>query len=117
MGEYAAAEEGAKLLLDEARGRLLPACGAREETFELLAEDSMKESLLGFMAFVLGHMAPNRDRRGGERHEEDRAGWVAWHRRGKMEPTSGLEPLTCGRLRRLARFGVRGGFASRVGLG
>ena len=63
--EYAAAEEGAKLLLDEARGRLLSACGAREETFELLADDSMKESLLGFMAFVLGHMAPTRDRRGG----------------------------------------------------
>ena len=63
--EYAAAEEGAKLLLDEARGRLLPACGAREETFELLADDSMKESLLGFMAFVPGHTAPNRDRRGG----------------------------------------------------
>ena len=51
----------------------------------------------------------------GERHEEDRAGWVAWHSRGKMEPTSGLEPLTCGRLRRLTRFGVRGGFAARVG--
>ena len=34
-----------------------------------------------------------------------------------MEPTSGLEPLTCGRLRRLTRFEVRGGFASRVGLG
>ncbi|MDE0886967.1 MAG: hypothetical protein OSB70_15700, partial [Myxococcota bacterium] len=65
MREHAAAQEGAKLLLDEARGRLLPACGAREETFELLADDSMKESLLGFMAFVLGHMAPNRDRRGG----------------------------------------------------
>ena len=63
--EYAAAEEGAKLLLDEVRGGLLSACGAREETFELFAEDSMKESLLGFMAFVLGHTAPNRDRRGG----------------------------------------------------
>ncbi len=63
--EYAAAEEGAKLLLDEVRGGLLSACGAREETFELLADDSMKERLLGFMAFVLGHTAPNRDRRGG----------------------------------------------------
>ena len=63
--EYAAAEEGAKLLLDEARGRLLSAYGARKEPFELFAEDSMKESLLGFMAFVPGHTAPNRDRRGG----------------------------------------------------
>jgi hypothetical protein len=42
----------------------------------------MKESLLGFMPFVLGHMAPDRNRRG-ERQEEDRAGWVAWHWRGK----------------------------------
>ena len=63
--EYAAAEEGAQLLFDEARGGLLSACGARKEAFELLADDSMKESLLGFMAFVLGHTAPNRDRRGG----------------------------------------------------
>jgi hypothetical protein len=31
----------------------------------LFAEDSMKESLLGFMAFVPGHTAPDRDRRGG----------------------------------------------------
>ena len=65
MREYAAAEEGAKLLLDEARGGLRSACGARKEPIELFAEDSMKKSLLGFMAFVLGHMAPNRDRRGG----------------------------------------------------
>ena len=36
---------------------------------------------------------------------------------GKMEPRSGLDPLTCGRLRRLTRFGVRGGFAARVGVG
>ena len=63
--EYAAAEEGAKLLLDEARGRLLSACGARKEPFELFADGSMKESLLGFMAFVPGHTAPDRDRRGG----------------------------------------------------
>ena len=81
MREHAAAEEGAKLLLDEARGRLLSACGAREKTFELLADDSMNESLLGFMAFVLGHTAPNRDRRGG-RHEKDRADRAAWHWRG-----------------------------------
>jgi uncharacterized protein YcbX len=130
----------------------------------------MKESLLGFMPFVPGHTAPDRNRRGG-RHEEDRADWVAWQRRGvsawrsvsfsdardagsaaetvsqrqsvnararwpgeattrrasrhraanawsrrgKVEPTSGLEPLTCGRLRRRARFGVRGGFAARSG--
>ena len=63
--EHAAAEEGAKLLLDEARGRLLSACGARKEPFELFADGSMKESLLGFMAFVPGHTAPDRDRRGG----------------------------------------------------
>jgi hypothetical protein len=37
MREHAAAEEGAKLLLDEARGRLISQCGAREEACELLA--------------------------------------------------------------------------------
>ena len=63
--EHSAAEEGAKLLLDEARGRRLSACSARKETFKPLADDSMKESLLGFMAFVLGHTVPNRNRRGG----------------------------------------------------
>ena len=64
MREHAAAKERAKLLLDEARSRLLSVCGAREEAFELLAHDPMKESLLRFTALVLGHEVPDRDRRG-----------------------------------------------------
>ncbi len=60
--EHAAAEEGAKLFLDEARGCLLPVGSSREKAFELLANDLMKESLLRFMALVLGHEVPHRDR-------------------------------------------------------
>ncbi len=62
--EHAAAKEGAKLLLDEPWCRLISQCGAREEAFQLLAYDPMKKSLLRFMALVLGHEVPNRDRRG-----------------------------------------------------
>ena len=77
--EHAAAEEGAKLLLDEARSGLLSVCGAREEAFELLANDLMKKSLLRFMALVLGHEVPDRDRRGESAEEEARADRSAWH--------------------------------------
>jgi hypothetical protein len=78
MREHAAAKEGAKLLLDEARGRLLSVCGAREKTFELLANDLVKQSLLRLMALVLGHAVPDRDRVG-ESAEEARADLSAWH--------------------------------------
>jgi hypothetical protein len=60
--EHATAKEGPKLLLHEARSGLLSVCGAREEAFELLANDLMKESLLRLMALVLGHEVPDRDR-------------------------------------------------------
>ena len=69
MREHAAAKEGAKLLLDEARGRLLSVCGAREEAFELLANDLMKESLLRLTPLVLGEIS-DRDRVGESTGEE-----------------------------------------------
>jgi hypothetical protein len=80
MREHAAAKEPAKLLLDEARSGLLSVCGAREEAFELLAHDLMKESLLRFTALVLGHEIADRDRVGESTEEEARADRPAWHR-------------------------------------
>jgi hypothetical protein len=77
--EHAAAKELAKLLLDEARSRLLSVCGAREEAFELLAHDPMKESLLRFTALVLGHEVPDGDRVGENTEEEARADRPTWH--------------------------------------
>jgi hypothetical protein len=62
--EHAAAEEGAKLLLDEVQGRLLSARGAREKAFQLLPHDPVKKRLLRLMALVLGHAVPVRDRAG-----------------------------------------------------
>ena len=62
--EDATAKERAKLLLDEARCRLLPRGRAREEVLQLLADDLVKERLLRLVALVLGHGAPFRDRRG-----------------------------------------------------
>jgi hypothetical protein len=62
--EDATAKEGAKLLLDEARRRLLPKRRAREEVFQLLADNLVKERLLRLAAPVLGHGAPLGDRRG-----------------------------------------------------
>ena len=62
-----AAQEGAELLLDETGDRLIAARSARQEAFQLLAYDLVEEGLLRLMALVLGHAAPSRDRRGGER--------------------------------------------------
>lgn len=62
--ENATAKERAKLLLDEARRRLLPKGRAREEVFQLLADDLVKEGLLRLVALILGHGVPFRDRRG-----------------------------------------------------
>ena len=67
--EHATAKGGAKLLLDEARGGLLSACGAGEEPFELLANDLVKKSPLRLMALVLGHEAAARDRLGSAARE------------------------------------------------
>jgi len=64
MRDHAAAEEGAKLLLDEARCRLLYARGAREESFELLPNNSMQEGLLRLMALIVGYEVPVRHRVG-----------------------------------------------------
>ncbi len=77
--EHATTEERAKLLLDEARSGLLSVRAARQEAFELLANDLMKESLLRLMAFVLGHEVPDRDRRGWSADEEVRADRSRWH--------------------------------------
>jgi hypothetical protein len=79
MRKLAAAEEGAKLLLDEARGRLLFVRGAREEAFELLPNDPMKEGRLWLTTLVLGQEVPGRDWRGehvtgAERYPLRRAG-------------------------------------------
>lgn len=67
--EHAAPEECAKLLLDEARSRLLSPRGAREEAFELLANDLVEKSLLRLMPLVLGHEIPDGDRVGREKLE------------------------------------------------
>ncbi len=56
--EHAAAEKGAKLLLDETRRWMFPESRTGEEAFQLLAHDLVKEGLLRFMALVLGHEAP-----------------------------------------------------------
>ena len=60
----AAAKECAKLLLDEAGRGLIPMARTREEAFQLLADDLVKEGLLRLMPHVLGHEVPGRDRRG-----------------------------------------------------
>ena len=82
--KHAAAEEGAELLLDEARGRLTSQCPAREEAFQLFAHDLVKKSLLWLMAPVLGHDVPDRDRRGWSAETEarpDRLRWLGWDAR------------------------------------
>jgi hypothetical protein len=79
MRKHAAAKERAKLLLDEARSGLLSVRGARQEACELLANDLMKKSLLRFMALVLGHEVPDRDRVGESAQEEARADRPAWY--------------------------------------
>jgi hypothetical protein len=100
--EHAAAKEGAKLLLYEAWSGLLSVCGAREKAFELLANDLMQESLLRFMALVLGHKVPDRDRVGESAKEEARADRSACH---WGETASGMTlPIA----RDLSRFGIRG---------
>jgi hypothetical protein len=60
----ATAQEGAELLLDEARYRLIAVGRAREKALELLADDLVEEGLLRLMALVLGHEVPSRDLRG-----------------------------------------------------
>ena len=60
----AATQEGAKLLLDEARDRLIAVGRAREKALEVLADDLVEEGLLRIMALVLCHEAPFRDLRG-----------------------------------------------------
>ena len=64
MRQDAATQEGAKLLLDEARDRLIAVGRAREKALELLANDLVKEGLLRVMALVLGHEVPLRNLRG-----------------------------------------------------
>ena len=53
--------------------------GARQEAFELLANDLVKKSLLRFMARGLGHEVPDRDRLRESADEEARADQSAWH--------------------------------------
>ncbi|MCG8589641.1 MAG: hypothetical protein MJE66_10150 [Proteobacteria bacterium] len=65
--EHATAQEGAKLLLDEARSRLISVCSARQEAIELLANHLMEESRFRLMARVLGQSVPGRDRVGASR--------------------------------------------------
>ena len=64
VGQDAAAKEGAKLLRDEAGRGLIPVARPREEAFQLLADDVVKEGLLRLMPRVLGHEVPDRDRSG-----------------------------------------------------
>jgi hypothetical protein len=60
--EDAAAQEGAKLLLDEAGRGLASALRTRKEGLQLVADDLVKEGLLRLVALVLGHEIPGRDR-------------------------------------------------------
>ena len=62
--EHAAAEEGAKLLLDEAGSGLGSALRASEEALQLAANDLVKEALLRLVALGLGHEVASPDRRG-----------------------------------------------------
>jgi len=55
VGEDAAAQEGAKLLLDEARRGALSRPRAGEEGLDLLANDAVQERLLRGMRCVLEH--------------------------------------------------------------
>jgi hypothetical protein len=64
MRQDAATQEGAKLLLDEARDRLIPVGRAREKALELSADDLVEEGLLRVTALVLAHEIPFRDQRG-----------------------------------------------------
>ena len=62
MRQDAAAQIGSQLLLDEARRGLLPASRAREERFEILADDLVEQGSLGLVALVLDGGASSRDR-------------------------------------------------------
>jgi len=74
VGEHATAQECAKLLLDEARHRLIAQRRAREERLQLLADDPVKERLLRLMALVLAHGVPFRDQRGESTKSRSRVG-------------------------------------------
>ena len=52
----------------------------REEAFQLLADDLVKEGLLRLMPRVFGHGVPGRDRRGWNAEEEATADRSTWHR-------------------------------------
>jgi len=64
MREHAAAEKGAKLLLDETWRWMFPERRTGEEAFQLLAHYLVEERLLRLVALVFGHRVPSRDRRG-----------------------------------------------------
>ncbi len=80
--EHAAAEEGAKLLLDETRRWMFPERRTGEEAFQLLAHDLVKEGLLRFMALVLGHEVPDWDQ-----------GWNAADEASARSPSG--QPAAC----------------------
>jgi hypothetical protein len=81
------AKERVKLLFDEARRRLLPRGRAREEVFQLLADDLVKEGQLRLVAPILGHGAPFRDRRGAA--PRDRLGVKPSASEGGADPPDG----------------------------
>jgi len=62
VSQDAATQERAKLLLDEAGRGLIAVARTRQEAFQLLPDDLMKQGLLRLMALVVGHMDPVRDR-------------------------------------------------------
>ncbi len=85
MREHAAAEEGAKLLLDETRRWMFPERRTGEEAFQLLAHDLVKEGLLRFMALVLGHEVPDWDQ-----------GWNTANEPSARSPSGQPGGLPCG---------------------
>jgi hypothetical protein len=58
LGEDAAAQERAKLLLDEVGRGLISAVGTREEALQLLANHLVKKRLLRLVALVVRHGRP-----------------------------------------------------------
>ena len=68
MGQDAATQKRAKLLLNEAGRGLIAIARTRQEAFQLLSDDLMKQGLLWLTALVLGHGVSLWDRRG-ERRE------------------------------------------------
>ncbi len=100
MREHAALEVGTDLAFDEARdGRTVPT-RTRQEGFELLAHDFVKEGLLGLVAFGLDGKGPSGPEPNGEVKDQKAACWKAfrrvvyWRARDRGPAIERLRPLS-----------------------